>query len=45
MIKRIREEAETDLAEIFDYRITLKLSVRVDPDWKKDDKKLEKLIF
>jgi GTPase len=45
MIKRIREEAEADLAEIFDYAIRLKLSVRVDPDWKKNDKKLEQLIF
>jgi GTPase len=45
MIKLIREEAEADLAEIFDYAIRLKLSVRVDPDWKKNDKKLERLIF
>jgi len=45
MIKRIREEAEKDLADIFDYPVRLKLSVRVDPDWKKDDKKLEKIIF
>lgn len=45
MIKRIREEAEADLAKIFDYEVKLKLSVRVDPDWKKDDKKLDKLIF
>jgi GTP-binding protein Era len=45
MIRRIREEAEADLAEIFDYPIHLKLSVRVDPDWKHDDKKLEELIF
>jgi GTPase len=45
MIKRIREEAEKDLADIFDYEVRLKLSVRVDPDWKKDDKRLESLIF
>ncbi|HOX32671.1 MAG TPA: GTPase Era [Spirochaetales bacterium] len=45
MIRRIREEAEADLAEIFDYAIRLKLQVRVDPDWKKDPKKLESLIF
>lgn len=45
MIKRIREEAEADLANIFDYAIKLKLSVRVDPDWKKDDKKLNSIIF
>jgi len=45
MIKRIREEAESDLAEIFDYPVKLKLSVRVDPDWKRNDKKLESLIY
>jgi GTPase len=45
MIKRIREEAEADLAGIFDYSVRLKLSVRVDPDWKKNDKRLEQLIF
>ncbi|MGA2546832.1 MAG: GTPase Era [Rectinemataceae bacterium] len=45
MIKRIREEAETDLADIFDYEVKLKLSVRVDPNWKKNDKTLEKLIY
>lgn len=45
MIKRIREEAEADLADIFEYPIRLKLSVRVDPDWKRDEKKLEELIF
>ena len=45
MIKRIREEAETDLADIFDYEVRLKLSVRVDPNWKKNDKTLEKLIY
>jgi GTP-binding protein Era len=45
MIKRIREEAEKDLADIFDYSVRLKLSVRVDPDWKKNDKQLERLIF
>jgi len=45
MIKRIREESEADLAEIFDYAIKLKLSVRVEPDWKKNEKKLRDLIF
>ena len=45
MIKRIREDAEKDLADIFDYEVKLRLSVRVDPDWKKDDKRLEQLIF
>jgi GTPase len=45
MIKRLREEAEADLAQIFDYPVKLKLSVRVDPDWKRNDKKLESLIY
>jgi GTP-binding protein Era len=45
MIKRIREEAEKGLAEIFDYEIRLKLSVRVDPNWRKNDKTLDKIIF
>jgi GTP-binding protein Era len=45
MIKRIREESETDLAGIFDYIIRLRLRVRVDPDWRKDEKRLKELIF
>jgi GTP-binding protein Era len=45
MIKRLREEAEADLAGIFDYPVRLRLSVRVDPNWKHDDKRLESLIY
>ncbi|MDP3180125.1 MAG: GTPase Era [Spirochaetaceae bacterium] len=45
MIGRIREEAEADLAGIFDYAVRLKLSVRVDNEWKKDEKRLRDLIF
>ncbi len=45
MIKIIREEAEADLAGIFDYSVRLKLSVRVDPSWKHDEKRLDSLIY
>jgi GTP-binding protein Era len=45
MIKKIREEAEADLAELFDYTVRLRLQVRVDPTWKHDDKRLDSLIF
>lgn len=45
LIGRIRQEAEADLAEIFEYPVKLRLQVRVDPDWKKDEKRLDRLIF
>ena len=45
MIKRIREEAEADLAELFDYAVHLRLQVRVDNAWKHDDKRLDSLIY
>jgi GTP-binding protein Era len=45
MIRTIREEAEKELADIFDYAVHLRLSVRVDPDWRKDEKCLRDLIF
>lgn len=45
MIRTIREEAEKELAGIFDYPVHLRLSVRVDPDWRKDEKRLKDLIF
>jgi GTP-binding protein Era len=45
MIRTIREEAEADLAAIFDYAVHLRLSVRVDPDWRKDEKRLKDLLF
>ncbi|MCX7025154.1 MAG: GTPase Era [Spirochaetes bacterium] len=44
MIKLIREEAEADLAEIFDYPVKLSLKVRVDPGWKKNEALLKRLI-
>lgn len=45
MIKVIREEAEADLAELFEYPVHLRLQVRVDSSWKHDDKRLDGLIF
>jgi GTP-binding protein Era len=45
MIKQIREEAEADLAELFDYTVKLRLQVRVDTTWKHDDKRLDSLIY
>ncbi len=44
MIRQIREEAEHDLCEIFPYPVKLSLKVRVDPNWKKDEELLKKLI-
>lgn len=45
VIKRIREEAESDLKELFDYPIKLQMQVRVDPDWRKSDSRLSRIIF
>lgn len=45
MIRMIREDAEADLATIFDYAVNLRLSVRVDPDWRKDEKRLKDLLY
>ncbi|MEN6500045.1 MAG: GTPase Era [Rectinema sp.] len=45
VIKRIREEAEADLKELFDYPIKLQLQVVVDPDWRKSDSMLSRMIF
>jgi len=44
MIKQIRQEAETELAKLFDYRIHLQLQVKVDPSWRKDESSLSRLI-
>lgn len=44
MIRRIREEAEKDLADIFPYPVRLSVKVRVDPNWKKDEALLKRLI-
>jgi GTP-binding protein Era len=45
VIKRIREEAEADLKKLFDYPIKLQLQVAVDPDWRKSDSVLSRMIF
>jgi len=44
MIQRIREESEKELALIFPYAVKLSLQVRVEPNWKKNDKILAILI-
>lgn len=44
MIRQIREEAEHDLCDIFPYAVRLSLKVKVDSDWKKDEKLLKRLI-
>jgi GTPase len=43
MIKRIREEAERDMNEVFPWRVKLELQVRVDKDWRKDEETLRRL--
>ncbi|MDD3981363.1 MAG: GTPase Era [Spirochaetia bacterium] len=45
MIQKIRQESEAELEELFEYPIHLRLQVRVDPDWRRDEKRLEKLIY
>jgi len=45
VIKRIREEAEADLKELFDYPVKLQLQVVVDPDWRRNEETLSRMIF
>jgi GTP-binding protein Era len=45
VIKRIREEAEADLRELFDYPVKLQLQVVVDPDWRRNEETLSRMIF
>lgn len=45
MIRTIREEAEAELDGIFEYKVHLRLQVRVDPDWRRDEKRLKDLIY
>ncbi len=44
-IRRIREEAERDLAGIFPYAVVLSLRVKVQSDWKKNEKLIRKLYY
>jgi GTP-binding protein Era len=43
MIKRIGTEARKDLEETFDTRVFLDLRVKVNPDWRNDDRALDDL--
>jgi len=45
VIQRIREEAEADLKDLFEYPIKLQLQVSVDADWRRNDNSLSKMIF
>jgi GTP-binding protein Era len=45
MIRTIRIESESELSRIFGYPVLLRLRVVIDPDWRKDDKRLKDLIF
>jgi GTP-binding protein Era len=44
MIKKIRVESESQLAELFPYRVKLDLRVKTAPQWHKDDILLRRLI-
>ena len=43
MIKRIGTEARQDLERFFDTRVFLDLRVKVNPDWRNDDRTLDEL--
>jgi GTPase len=43
MIKRIGSEARQDLERFFDTRVFLDLRVKVNPDWRNDDRTLDEL--
>ena len=44
MIKAIRLESLKKLDELFDYKIDLDLSVKVDKNWRQRDKTLGKIL-
>ncbi len=41
MIKRIGSQARADLESFFDTRVFLDLRVKVDPDWRDNDRSLD----
>lgn len=43
-IKRIRQSAQKSIAALFPYRIHLDLRVKVDPNWRKNDQVLDRLV-
>ena len=43
MIKRIGTEARKDLEDLFETRVFLDLRVKVNPDWRNDDRALDEL--
>ena len=43
MIKRIGTEARKDLEDTFETRVFLDLRVKVNPDWRNDDRALDDL--
>ncbi len=43
-IKRIRQSAQKEIASLFPYRIHLDLRVKVDPNWRRNDRLLDRLV-
>ncbi|MFW5743108.1 MAG: GTPase Era [Spirochaetota bacterium] len=43
-IKRIRQAAQKEIASLFPYRIHLDLRVKVDPNWSRNDRVLDRLV-
>lgn len=43
-IKRIRQAAQKEIASLFAYRIHLDLRVKVDPNWRTNDRVLDRLV-
>jgi GTPase len=43
-IKRIRQSAQKEIASLFPYRIHLDLRVKVDANWRKNDRVLDRLV-